>query len=146
MSLGEAVAACFARYAVFSGRARRAEYWWFVLFGVLVSLAAGVLDGAMGYELHQVSPLSALLSLALLLPQLAVTARRLHDTGRSGWWMLLGLVPLVGTIILIVWTATRGEPGPNRFGPDPLDDAPPPLPPDDVPLTPSAIPRVPRRR
>lgn len=123
MNFQQAIRRVFSNYATFSGRARRAEYWWWVLFMILASLVVGILDAAlfdgMG-RMQDNGPLSAILSLVLLLPSLAVGARRLHDTGRSGWWLLLGFIPLIGTIILIWWFCTPGTVGPNRFGPDPL--------------------------
>ncbi|MFY8041399.1 MAG: DUF805 domain-containing protein [Rhodoferax sp.] len=95
MSFQEAIRVCFSKYADFSGRATRSEYWWFFLFTVLVSIA-----------LSMISPLiSGLFSLGTLLPSIAAAARRLHDTGRSGWWQLIVLVPLVGIIVIIVFLA-----------------------------------------
>jgi uncharacterized membrane protein YhaH (DUF805 family) len=112
MSFAEAISSCFRQYVGFSGRAPRSEFWYFQLFAVLLGIGAAILDptGAIG----------GLVSLALLLPSLAVSVRRLHDTNRSGWWLLIALIPLVGIIILIVWWASRGEPHANRFGPPPL--------------------------
>jgi uncharacterized membrane protein YhaH (DUF805 family) len=109
------------KYAVFSGRARRKEYWMFVLFNVIISIVLSVIDqligtcnGTTGYGL-----LSGIYSLAVLLPSLGVAVRRLHDTDRSGWWILIALVPIVGFIILIVFTAMEGTAGDNKHGPDP---------------------------
>ena len=116
-----AIKTCLAKYVGFGGRARRSEYWYFVLFLVVVSLALG----AAGFE-----QIGNFFSVATLLPSLAVGVRRLHDTDRSGWWLLLLLVPLVGAIVLIVWFANRGTLGANRFGDDPLQQAQPALPPD----------------
>lgn len=99
MTFQESIRVCFAKYADFSGRASRSEYWWFVLFILLVSMAASV-----------ISPkLSALFSLATLLPSIAAATRRLHDTNRTGWWQLLVLVPLVGFIVLLVFLAQEGQ-------------------------------------
>ena len=117
MGFGDAVRSCLRNYVGFSGRARRSEFWFFVLFSMLVQVVfavvdlvlLGVGDGAFG----------AIASLALLLPSLAVGVRRLHDVGRSGWWMLIILVPLIGVILLLIWNLSRGEDGPNRFGPNP---------------------------
>ena len=108
----------FSRYVLFQGRARRSEYWYWVLFIVLGSIALAFVDGAVfGFEMDDVAVLGPLFSLGTFLPSLAVGVRRAHDTGRSGWWLLLALIPIIGTVILIIWFAQRGEEGPNRFGP-----------------------------
>ena len=111
------------KYATFDGRARRKEYWFYVLFYVLFSIAATLIDAWTGsYDPEiGIGILGALLALGLFIPTLAVSVRRLHDTDRSGWWYWLALVPLIGIIILIVWWATEGTRGPNRFGDDPLN-------------------------
>ncbi len=103
------------RYALFTGRAGRAEYWWFVLANFIVLLILG----ALGRVSVIFNVLYALYSLALIVPSIAVGIRRLHDTGRSGWWLLILLVPLVGFIVLIVFLATQGNPGANQYGPPP---------------------------
>lgn len=126
MDFQTAVRTCFSKYATFSGRARRAEFWWFTLFNFLANIVLGVVDGILfGFghgmmETAPMQPLSSLYGLAVILPSLAVGARRLHDTGRSGWWLLIWLIPIIGWIILIWWFATQGEEGPNDHGPDPL--------------------------
>ncbi len=102
----------FERYAQFEGRAGRAEYWWFVLADILLSIAVSILAGAA--DIFAI--LSLVISLALLVPSLAVAIRRLHDTSRSGWWILISLVPFVGWIILIVFLASEGTPGSNEYG------------------------------
>ncbi|MFF7975538.1 DUF805 domain-containing protein [Streptomyces sp. NPDC007905] len=102
------------KYAVFSGRARRQEYWMFFLFNLIISIVLTVVDRAIGSNI-----LSLIYTLAILLPGLGVTIRRLHDTGRSGWWIFISLVPLVGTIILIVFLASEGKAEPNQYGPNP---------------------------
>ncbi|MFK0044636.1 DUF805 domain-containing protein [Streptomyces sp. NPDC090741] len=103
------------KYTVFSGRARRQEYWMFFLFNFAAALILAIVDGALGtYPL-----LYAIYALAVFLPSLAVAVRRLHDTGKSGWWILIGLVPLIGGIWLIVLMATEGQPQPNEYGPNP---------------------------
>ena len=115
MGFQQAVASGFSKYVTFSGRACRSEFWYFVLFVVIGTIVCMALDYALNLEF-----LNILFSLATFLPSIAVTARRLHDIGRSGWWQLLVLVPLVGFIWLIVWFCRRGEPMANRFGPPPI--------------------------
>jgi uncharacterized membrane protein YhaH (DUF805 family) len=107
------------KYAIFEGRARRAEYWYFVLFMVLIGVAAKVVDRILGTPMGENGVVSTLCSLGLFLPALAVAVRRLHDTNRSGWWLLLGLIPVVGAIVLIVFYATAGVGGVYRYGPVP---------------------------
>ena len=121
MGMMDAVKKCFSNYANFSGRARRAEYWYFCLFNMLISFGIAVLislagKGAFGTLLTGVS---GLYSLAILIPSLAVSWRRLHDIGRSGGYWFFILIPLVGPIILLVWLATAGNVGDNAYGPDP---------------------------
>jgi uncharacterized membrane protein YhaH (DUF805 family) len=108
------------RYAQFSGRSRRKEYWFFTLFFVLASIVAMGLDMALGTmdEETGLGVVSGLLSLAALLPSIAVTVRRLHDTGRSGWWMLIFLIPLLG-LVGFYFMVKNGDPGDNQFGPNP---------------------------
>ncbi len=115
MGFAAAIRSCLAKYADFRGRACRAEYWWFTLFDFLIGSAAAVIDANADQTL-----LAPLLNLALLLPGLAVAARRLHDVGRSGWWLLLGLIPLIGWLVLLIWTIRRGDSTPNRYGDSPL--------------------------
>ncbi|MBM7805546.1 uncharacterized membrane protein YhaH (DUF805 family) [Geodermatophilus bullaregiensis] len=117
MGFADAVRSVLTKYADFSGRARRAEYWWFFLFAVVVSLVAAVLDGVIGAPVF-----SLLTALGLLVPNLAVSVRRLHGTDRSGWWLLLNLVPF-GGIVLLVFYCLEGQPGHNRFGPSPKSPA-----------------------
>ena len=105
------------KYADFSGRARRAEYWSFTLCVSAVSLVFNLLYNLTGSNIF--TALSGLVSLAVLVPGLAVGVRRLHDIGKKGTWYLIGLIPIVGWIILIVWFCKEGEPGANQFGPDP---------------------------
>lgn len=116
MSFADSVRTVFSKYAVFSGRARRSEYWWFVLFSFLVGIVVSIIDQIIGNAILQL-----IVSLALLLPSLAVAARRLHDTGRTGWWLLLGLIPLVGAIVLLVFMCMDSQPGQNAYGPSPKD-------------------------
>ena len=112
-----------SRYSDFSGRSRRSEYWYFVLGQTLLIwglMAVSALLGSMSEILGLVG-LGAymLLSFALIVPSLAVAVRRLHDLGKSGWYLLIGIIPLVGGIVLLVWLATEGEPVENEYGPDP---------------------------
>lgn len=109
----EAISSCFNKYVQFSGRASRSEYWYFWLFGLICSALSDMVEGRGQYG---VGALSGLIALALVLPQLAVTARRLHDTDRSGWWMLLWLIPIIGWIVILVFLCQRPTPGQNRFG------------------------------
>jgi uncharacterized membrane protein YhaH (DUF805 family) len=118
MTFGAAVSSVLTQYTGFSGRARRSEFWWYTLFASAVYLVVALIDAAMNTTL-----LGLIVSLGLLLPTLAVTVRRLHDTGRSGWWILIGLIPLAGAIVLLVFECTDSEPGPNRFGPSPKSAA-----------------------
>ncbi|RAP74928.1 DUF805 domain-containing protein [Paenibacillus montanisoli] len=106
-------------YVVFEGRARRKEYWMFVLFNVIISLVLSGLARMLG-----MSWISSIYSLAVLLPGLAVAVRRLHDTNRSGWWLLINFVPLIGFIIFIVFMCLEGDPGDNQYGPNPKAFAP----------------------
>jgi uncharacterized membrane protein YhaH (DUF805 family) len=119
MDFTTAIRTCMTKYADFSGRARRSEYWYFFLFNVLVSIVASIVDNVLGTDTVTGTGLVAgLASLALLLPSLAVCARRLHDISRSGWWLLVGLIPLVGWIVLIVWFVQDSH-GDNAHGPSP---------------------------
>ena len=108
------------KYAVFDGRARRSEYWYFVLFSLIVSVVLSLFDGIIGTLTGlQVGPLGSIYGLAVLLPSIAVAVRRLHDTNRSGWWLLLALVPLVGGFVLIWFLAQDSEPAANPYGTNP---------------------------
>ena len=114
------------KYAVFGGRSRRKEYWYFVLFTVLISIVLSIIDAVLGTPGAEggAGLLSGIYSLAVLIPSLAVSIRRLHDTGRSGWWILISLVPLIGTIVLLVFTVQDSQPGDNEYGPNPKGAAP----------------------
>jgi uncharacterized membrane protein YhaH (DUF805 family) len=112
MSFADAVRTCLSKYVDFQGRAMRSEYWWFVLFTIIVEIVTTVIDkGVLGYPV-----LYTIAALGLILPSLAVAVRRLHDTDRSGWWLLISLIPLIGAILLIVWFCTKGSVSQNRFG------------------------------
>jgi len=120
--------AVLKKYAVFSGRASRPEYWYFVLFNLLVSIGLSMIDGVLGSfsEEGGVGLLSGLYALAVLLPTIGVSVRRLHDIGRSGWWVLIGLVPVIGTIVLLVFAVLDSQPGANEYGPNPKTAVLPP--------------------
>lgn len=124
MGFSDAVRTCLGKYATFSGRASRSEYWWFYLFTFLVLVALSVLDIVFfGYQPEDPTaiPVLVLVGLAaILLPMLAAAIRRLHDTDRSGWWYLIAFIPVIGGIVLLVFLILKGTVGPNRFGPDPL--------------------------
>ncbi|QIE56106.1 DUF805 domain-containing protein [Pikeienuella piscinae] len=121
MELGEAVSTCLSKYATISGRARRSEFWWWVLATWLVGLGVGLLEAVLGIGSPDGGgPLSGLYALAILLPNICVAGRRLHDTDRSAWWLLIVLVPVIGFLVLIYFYIQRGTTGENRFGPDPL--------------------------
>ena len=102
------------KYTVFSGRAQRAEYWYFILFNIIISLVLGFMDGLLGTG----GVLGGIYLLAVLLPSIAVGIRRLHDTDRSGWWLLIGLIPLVG-LVLLVFMVLDSTPGENQYGSNP---------------------------
>jgi uncharacterized membrane protein YhaH (DUF805 family) len=124
MNLLQAIASCFKKYATFSGRASRSEYWYWVLFLFLGRVVTLLLDAVIFHAPVNAPPGSQLFngifSLVILLPTFAVAVRRLHDVDRSGWWLLTYLT-IIGIIYpLLVWKCTKGTHGPNRFGPDPL--------------------------
>ncbi|WP_367990640.1 DUF805 domain-containing protein [Vibrio sp. NTOU-M3] len=110
--------AVLKQYAVFSGRARRQEYWMFFLVNMIISFVLGIIDGLLGTAF-----IGFLYSLAILIPSLAVLARRLHDTGRSGWWILIGLIPLIGILVLLYFTVQDSVPGTNEYGANPKENA-----------------------
>ncbi|GBE14402.1 MAG TPA: DUF805 domain-containing protein [Proteobacteria bacterium] len=103
------------KYAVFSGRATRREYWMFFLFNTIITLVIGFVEGIAG----SLGIFSMLYSLAVLIPGTGVSVRRLHDTDRSGWWLLISLIPLIGVIVLVVFTAQDSRPGDNQYGANP---------------------------
>jgi uncharacterized membrane protein YhaH (DUF805 family) len=129
MGFVEATKSGFRNYVNFKGRASRSEYWYFVLATILGSIVFGIIDGlvfgmgsaeltsgdGVGFA-YSAGVLGTIWSLAVLLPSIAVGIRRMHDIDRSGWWILIGLVPLVGWIIWIYFCVTKGTEGPNRFG------------------------------
>ena len=103
------------KYAVFDGRAHRTEFWLFFLFNFIISLFLGVIVGLVGGLWF----ITTLYALAVLIPGLAVSVRRLHDTNRSGWWILTGLVPILGWIALLIFYVEDSRPGANQYGPNP---------------------------
>ena len=112
------------KYAVFEGRARRKEYWFFMLFNFLISFAVNIFDRLMGNydQLSGVGFLGLIYMLGIMVPGLAVSIRRLHDTGRSGWWLLLSLIPVLGGIVLLYFMALDSDEGTNNYGPSPKDN------------------------
>jgi uncharacterized membrane protein YhaH (DUF805 family) len=114
MTFSGAIRDAFSKYATFSGRSSRAAYWWFYLFALMIVIAAAIIDVLLSAS----GIVYALVALGLLLPQLAVSVRRLHDAGHSGWWLLIGIVPLIGAIVLLVFTLQNSKP-PNQWGSGP---------------------------
>ncbi len=111
MNYPQSIKTCFTKYAVFSGRATRSEYWWFLLFYMIFIVVASM-----------IKPVLQLVVLAIcFLPLLGVSVRRLHDTNRSGWFYLLAFIPLVGAIILIIFFVQEGTKGPNLYGNPPVE-------------------------
>ena len=138
MSLMEAVKTCFKKYAVFSGRARRSEYWKFSLFNMLVSVVILVIGAVLsdtpektGTGFVAIYGLSGLYMLVALLPGIAVLVRRLHDVGKSGGYIFFALIPAVGAIMLLIWMVQDSDPGDNQYGPNPkiAGTKTPPVPP-----------------
>lgn len=137
MTLTQAIRTVFfKKYATFKGRAQRSEYWWWALAIFLIGTAAQVIDiaflasevrtttGPGSFSVEHNGPLASVLTLATIVPNLAVMVRRLHDSDKSGWWFLIAFVPLVGTLYFLYLLIRRGTDGPNRYGPDPLDPNP----------------------
>jgi len=118
VSFTDAIRDGFSKYVTFSGRSSRSAYWWWYLFGVLVLVVSLAIDYALGAG----GILYVLVALAMLLPNLAVLVRRLHDAGHSGWWVLIGLLPLIGAIVLLVFTL-QGSDQPNQWGNGPDERA-----------------------
>ena len=110
------------KYAVFSGRARRKEYWMFTLFNVIISFVLGLIDAIVfGAEEGSMGMLGLIYAVAVLLPSLAVSVRRLHDTGRTGWWLLIAFIPFLGWIALLIFMVLDSQPGDNEYGPNPKE-------------------------
>lgn len=113
------------KYAVFSGRARRKEYWFFALFNIIFTIAIAIIDGMVGTFDPEtgMGMIGLIYALAVLLPSIAVTVRRLHDIGKSGWWMLIALIPLLGIIILLIFAVMDSKPEENQYGINPKAEA-----------------------
>lgn len=108
------------KYAVFSGRARRKEYWYFALFNIIISFVLAFIDNLAGIAVEAgYGVLGGIYSLAVLLPSIGVSIRRLHDTGRSGWWLFIALVPIIGAIIILIFMVGDSQEGTNQYGPSP---------------------------
>lgn len=113
MGFGEAITSCFSQYIGFSGRACRSEYWYFALLVFLINIVIGIIGSDI---------LTALVALALFLPSISVGVRRLHDIDKSGWWILLALIPIIGTLIILFFAVLKSTPGSNEYGPNPLGE------------------------
>lgn len=126
--MSHAVRTVLSKYATFQGRAPRSEFWWWVLAIFLLLLVTRLIDGALvapslgfsAFAPEAGQPLSFLVALGVIVPNIAVGVRRLHDTGRSGWWILIGLIPLIGTLILLYFYIQPSEQGDNAYGPAPV--------------------------
>ena len=119
MNMTEAVKSVLNKYATFTGRSARSEYWWWVLFTIIVSVVLGFVDFLLFcFRMGQVGILGAIYSLATMIPSIAVGVRRLHDLAKSGWWLLIIFIPLIGVLVLLFWFVQRGTVGPNEFGND----------------------------
>jgi uncharacterized membrane protein YhaH (DUF805 family) len=118
MNFQQAIVSCIRNYVGFEGRAARSEYWYWVLFVVLLGAVTSVLDLAL-FPGNELSPLNLISTIVLLLPNIAVSARRLHDIDRTGWWLLL-VFTIIGGLVLLYWAFVKGTNGVNRYGPDPL--------------------------
>ena len=140
MSFMDSVKTCFGKYATFAGRASRSEFWWFMLFflvsivvlsfvdtvvfgprDVMTMAIADSFEKGMSFNISwNPQPITAAFMLVTLLPNISVMVRRLHDTGRSGGWWFIGLIPMIGFIVLIIFITSKGMDGDNAYGPDPL--------------------------
>ena len=110
------------KYAVFSGRARRKEYWMFALFNAIIAFVLGLILGILSIALGtNLNILSYIYALAIFIPSLAVGIRRLHDTDRSGWWLLIAFIPFIGAIVLLVFLVQDSQSGENQYGPNPKE-------------------------
>ena len=117
MDFQTSIKTCFSKYADFSGRALRSEFWWFVLFSILGGIVTTIIDVMiLGYSIESYGPVNIIFSVVLILPGIAVTARRLHDINKSGWWQLIELT-IIGILLILVWNITEGEKKKNIYGP-----------------------------
>lgn len=123
MGFGEAVSVCFKKSFVWEGRASRAEFWWFELAQLLIIIVALIIDQIIGTGV-----LYIIAAIVFILPSIAVLIRRLHDTDRTGWWFWIQLLPLIGLIVILVFTLTGGDEGDNKYGPNPYGSVAPPPP------------------
>lgn len=114
---------CLSKFADFSGRARRKEYWTFALVNGAIAVLLSLLDIACGEDSSAFTVIIALFAIVILIPNLSVSVRRLHDIGKSGWYLLIGLIPLIGGLVLLVWTLMDSEPGDNQYGSNPKEEA-----------------------
>jgi uncharacterized membrane protein YhaH (DUF805 family) len=124
MDFGQAITTGFKKYVTFSGRASRSEYWFWVLFSIIGGIVTATLDYAVFSENDFATPLNSIFNLILFLPSLAVGIRRLHDIGRTGWWVLIAIT-VIGIIVLIVWACQKSDTGANAYGPEPAGVSPP---------------------
>lgn len=126
MSFTQAVGSAFANFFTLSGRAARSEYWYFFLFSFLGSFALGLVDGLIfGASMNGLAPISTIFSLLVVIPGIALGFRRLHDIDKSGWWLLLNFVPVIGWLVLLYFLVKKGTDGGNSYGPDPLGSGAP---------------------
>ena len=117
MDFQTSIKTCFSKYADFSGRALRSEFWWFVVFSLLGGIITVIIDVMiLGYSIESYGPVNIIFTVVLILPGIAVTARRLHDINKSGWWQLIELT-IIGILLIIIWNATEGEKKKNKYGP-----------------------------
>jgi len=119
MNFAQAISSAFRNYVTFAGRASRSEYWFWVLFTIIGGIVTAILDHAAFSENDFPTPINTIFNVLCLLPSLAVGARRLHDIGKSGWWLLIAL-SIIGIIVLIVWACQKSDAGPNAYGPEPV--------------------------
>jgi len=119
MNFPQAIASGFKKYVTFAGRASRSEYWYWVLFSIIGGIVTGTLDYAIFSENDYATPLNSIFNLVCFLPSLAVGIRRLHDIGRTGWWVLIAIT-IIGIILLIIWACQKSDAGANAYGPEPV--------------------------